>query len=444
MPTQEVVARPARAAMFLTLTVPSGSERAVRTVLAGASDLTKSVAFRSPDSDLLTVIGLGAEFWDRIIDKPRPRDLHVLPEIRGAKHTAVSTPGDVLVHVRATHIDICFEFAWLLSQQLGENAVVVDEVRGFRYYDDRDLLGFADGTANPIGDDARSAALVQPERDPEYAGSSYVIVQKYLHDMTAWHALSVEAQERVIGRYKLNDVEIPDAHKAMNSHVALNTITDENGVEHDILRDNLPFGEIGAKEFGTYFIGYAGNPNVTEQMLRNMFIGRPEGNYDRILDFSTAHTGNLFFVPTADFLDGLDDEPLPAAIANQTAPDGVPPVPQHAPDSEVLGPPPRWGEQDQTTPNRIIEHGLAGADRPASGTSDADRSGADAPVQTPQSVAAAGGESVSPASEASEGAARSTSPQVQDSGAGNSRAGDSAPEDSGPEDTDLGIGSLRP
>lgn len=426
MPTQQVIAPPARAAMFLTLTVPPGGERAVRQVLAGASDLTKSVAFRNPRTDLLVSIGLGAEFWDRITALPRPRDLHVLPEFRGAVHTAVSTPGDVLIHLRAPHMDMCFEFAWLLTSQLGAHATVVDEVHGFSYYDERDLLGFVDGTANPIGDDAAASALVQPERDETYAGSSYVVVQKYLHDMAAWHGLSVEAQERVIGRYKLNDVEIPDELKATDSHVALTTITDEQGVEHDILRDNLPFGEIGSQEFGTYFIGYAGNPLVTEQMLRNMFIGRPEGNHDRILDFSTPVTGTLFFVPTLDLLDGLDDLPLPAAAAASPDPGEVPAVPQHAEGARVLGPASRVGADDDTAPNAALGLGPDGSD--AADASDA-------------GSATGSGSGTSTAADADADADADSAPSPE---AAPDPAATAAPTDTPQTDTqDLGIGSLR-
>ncbi len=138
-----------------------------------------------------------------------------------------------------------------------------------------------------------------------------MIVQKYLHDLTAWNALPVEAQERVIGRTKLSDIELPDGVKPANSHVALNTITDPDGTERQIVRDNMPFGAAGRAEFGTYFIGYSRTPSITERMLRNMFVGDPPGNHDRVLDFSTPVTGTLFFVPTADFL----DDPPPLAVA---------------------------------------------------------------------------------------------------------------------------------
>ena len=112
----------------------------------------------------------------------------------------------------------------------------------------------------------------------------------------------------VIGRSKLEDIEMDDDAKPPNAHIALNVIEDEDGTELKIVRHNMPFGEIGKGEFGTYFIGYSRNATVTERMLSNMFIGDPPGNTDRILDFSTAVTGGKFFTPIVDFLD--DPPPL--------------------------------------------------------------------------------------------------------------------------------------
>jgi porphyrinogen peroxidase len=196
---------------------------------------------------------------------------------------------------------------------------VVDEVHGFKFFDERDLLGFVDGTENPVGAAAVAAAFIGAE-DPAFAGGSYVIIQKYVHDLTSWDALSVEEQERAIGRSKLEDIEMADDVKPSDSHVALNTIVDENGEQRQIVRVNMPFGRVGAGEFGTFYIAYARSPDVIEQMLRNMFIGNPPGNTDRILDFSTALTGTLFFVPPADF---LDDPPAPGgSLSESEAPAG--------------------------------------------------------------------------------------------------------------------------
>jgi putative iron-dependent peroxidase len=312
---QPVLAPLTAAAIFLVLTIDPGGEAAVRDLLGDWAGLQRAVGFRAPDPPLACVAGIGSLAWDRLFAGPRPAELHPFREIAGTVHRAVSTPGDLLFHVRHDRMDLCFEFVTQAMSRLGGAATVVDEVHGFRYFDERDLLGFVDGTENPAGRAAAEAALVGAE-DPGFAGGSYVIVQKYLHDMAAWNALTVEDQEKVIGRSKLSDIEMPDGVKPANSHVALNTIEDPDGSQRQILRANMPFGEVGRGEFGTYYAGYAATPSVTEQMLANMFTGNPPGNYDRILDFSTAVTGSLYFAPSADFLDDLPDPPgPPGAVA---------------------------------------------------------------------------------------------------------------------------------
>jgi porphyrinogen peroxidase len=296
-------------AMFLVLTASPGHEDDVRDLLADVSGLVRSVGFRSPGAGLTCVVGLGAALWDRLFGSPRPAGLHPFVQLNGPRHTAVATPGDLLFHIRAHRFDFCFDLAERLMDRLHGIAQVVDEVHGFKFFDQRDLLGFVDGTENPTGVAASVAALIGDE-DPGFAGGSYVIIQKYVHDLASWDALAVEDQERAIGRSKLEDIEMADDVKPANSHVALNTIIDDSGVQHQILRFNMPFGRVGAGEFGTYYIAYARTPDVIEQMLTNMFIGNPPGNTDRILDFSTPLTGILFFVPTAAFL----DDPPPAGV----------------------------------------------------------------------------------------------------------------------------------
>src|ERR1700735_594966 len=250
-------------------------------------------------------MGFGSEAWDRLFGSPRPAELHPFREFRGGPRHAVATPGDLLFHIRAKRMDLCFELATQLMARIGSAVSPVDEVHGFRYFDDRDLIGFVDGTANPRGEAAMRAVVIN-EEDAAFAGGSYVIVQKYLHDVAGWNSLSTEEQERIIGRTKLSDIELDDSIKPTSAHNALTTIV-EDGKEIKILRDNMPFGRAGSGEFGTYFIGYSRSPRTIEQMLENMFIGRPPGNYDRLLDFSRAVTGNLFFVPSATFLESAAD-----------------------------------------------------------------------------------------------------------------------------------------
>jgi putative iron-dependent peroxidase len=314
---QPVLAPLTRSAIFLVACIKPDPESyaAVRSLCMDLSGIFRAIDFRRIEGGLSCVAGFGSDAWDRLFGGPRPAELHPFREFRSGERHAVATPADLVFHIRAKGMDLCFEMVAQIMERIGGAVYAVDETHGFRYFDDRDLLGFVDGTENPRDGEALDAALIADE-DPAFAGGSYVIIQKYLHDVAKWNALSTEDQERVIGRKKLSDIELSDAVKPSCAHNALTSIVDENGQEQQILRDNMPFGRPGHGEYGTYFIGYSRTPRTTEQMLENMFIGRPPGNYDRILDFSRAVTGSLFFVPSATFLDSLADQEPPTPSAD--------------------------------------------------------------------------------------------------------------------------------
>ncbi|BAK82633.1 Dyp-type peroxidase [Komagataeibacter medellinensis] len=321
---QPVDTKITQAAIFLVLTLnhDEGTAGTVRDLLGDLSSLQRAVGFRIPDGQLSCITGIGSDAWDRLFGAPRPRELHPFAEINGV-HYAPSTPGDLLFHIRATRMDLCFELAANIVSRLEGVARVEDEVHGFKYFDERDLLGFVDGTENPSGQAARDATLIG-EEDAAFSGGSYVIVQKYLHDLKKWDAIPTEVQEHIIGRKKVSDIELSEAAKPSYAHNVLTNI-EENGQQLQILRDNMPFGKVGSGEFGTYFIGYACSPARIEQMLQNMFVGKPPGNYDRILDVSTAVGGTLFFIPTADFLDNAPGAGPVATPATRTDRPSSPP-----------------------------------------------------------------------------------------------------------------------
>src|ERR1700731_1184098 len=220
--SQPVVQDLTRAAIFLVVTINPGaaSRTAVRAFCGDLPALVRAVGFRDIEGNLSCVMGIGSDAWDRLFGRPRPAELHPFREIRAGSRHAIATSGDLMFHIRAKRMDLCFELATQIMTRLGGAVSPVDEVHGFRYFDERDLLGFVDGTENPTGSAALAAALIGDE-DPDFAGGSYVIVQKYLHDLAAWNTLAVEEQERVIGRTKLADIELPDEVKPTNSHVAL-------------------------------------------------------------------------------------------------------------------------------------------------------------------------------------------------------------------------------
>ena len=303
---QSIDAPMSAAAAFLVLIVKDdeASLSTARSVVAITDDLVKDVRIRANGGVFTCNVGISHRVWGPLTGKPAPKELAPFREVRGATHTAVATAGDLLYHIRAESTDVIIEFEKLLLEALGDAVTAIDDVAGFRYFNGRDLLEFVDGTANPDGLDLPAATIVG-EEDPAYVGGSYVVIQKYLHDLSAWRAQKVETQEAIIGRTKFDNVELPDAIEGQKSHKTLCTIEDAEG-EHDILRDNMPFAVPGRGEYGTYFIGYSRHLWVIEKMLERMFVGNPPPLHDRILDFSKAVAGVTFFAPARKFLSDLD------------------------------------------------------------------------------------------------------------------------------------------
>ena len=303
---QDVTKRQGENAIFIVYGLKDSPDTLgkVKDVCANFTALIRSMRNRFPDSQFSCTMGFGADAWKRLFpNENKPKELETFQEIKGDKYTAVSTPGDILFHIRGKQMGLCFEFASIIDQKLKGVVESLDETHGFRYRDGRAIIGFVDGTENPDVDESRYKFGLIGDEDPEFAGGSYVFVQKYIHDMIAWNALTVEEQEKVIGRHKYDDVELTDEEKPINAHNAVTNIGDD----FKIIRDNMPFANTSKGEYGTYFIGYASTFSTTRQMLVNMFIGNPKGNTDRLLDFSTPTTGTLFFVPSYNIIDKLGE-----------------------------------------------------------------------------------------------------------------------------------------
>lgn len=314
--SQTVILPQSKDAIFLTIALKEGAEKQALEVITGLQGLVNGVGFRWPAAQLSAVVGIGAELWDRMFDTPKPEGLHPFRELQGAKHHAPSTPGDLFFHIRADEYDVAFELARRINFQLEDAITEYDEVHAFQYQDFRDPLGFVDGTESPRGEAGIETALIS---EGEWIGGSYIVAQKYIHNLKEWNALPVEEQEKAIGRTKHSDVEFDEDVKPANSHVAVNTVKDEHGESLEIVRNNLSFGDALGNQ-GTYFMSYAKDVRITELMLRRMFIGEPEGNYDRILDFSEALTGVNFFAPPASFLENAAEHAKPGLAPAQDGP----------------------------------------------------------------------------------------------------------------------------
>lgn len=265
---QPVLAYPARTAIFLVLTVRPGGQHQVAQTLGDLGALTRAAG----TGGLTCVAGVGAELWDRLWPGPRPVGLEPLRSIAGPAHTAVATPGDLLFHLRADRLTACTELTNRLLDRLAGAVDVADRVTGLRQQDEPDLPQLPDGADNPTGIDAVSAVQVGAE-DPDHAGGSYVVLQRYRHDLAAWR--SQPAADR------FSAAPAPTAR---------------------IVRDALPFSLDGPDESGSCLVAYASSAGALDRMLRDRFVGDADGRTDPALDFSTAVTGGLFFVPTRDRL----------------------------------------------------------------------------------------------------------------------------------------------
>lgn len=339
---QTILTRKTKAALFVVMTINDGGEDVVRDTFGILGSRINSVSSRAPEQALTGIVSIGSDAWDRLFTGARPKSLRPFVEYRGEVHTAPATPADLLFHIKADTMDLCYELGRLLIASLGDAVTVVDEVHGFRYFDLRDLTGFVDGSENPVGQAAIDAITVGDE-DPAFAGGSYVAIQRYVTDFGAWNGISVEDQEAAIGRTKLENIEMADDVKPTNSHIALNVIEDADGEEIEIVRDNMPYGDVsGNGDSGTFYIAYSAGPDVTEEMLRNMFIGDPPGNYDRLLDFTTAVTGAQFYTPTKDFFDDLPPRPAAPAADDESDSDAspTPETAATAPTSDSTAPTP--------------------------------------------------------------------------------------------------------
>lgn len=303
---QDVVGKAGNNAIFIVyrlLDSPQTLDR-VKDVCANLSALIRSMQNRFPQDQFSAVVGFGAQAWGKYFSGfGTPKELAPFEPIVGEKYTAVSTPGDMFFHIRAAEMGYCYEFASIIDEKLNGTVESIDETHGFRYMDGKAIIGFVDGTENPSVDESPYDFGVIAEEDQTFAGGSYIFVQKYIHNMRAWNALSTEQQEKVIGRRKYNDVELSDEEKPINAHNAVTNIGDDKKV----IRGNMPFANSSKGEYGTYFIAYASTFSTTRKMLENMFVGSPVGNTDRLLDFSTALTGTLFFAPSYDLLAELGE-----------------------------------------------------------------------------------------------------------------------------------------
>ena len=264
--------------------------------LTTAQSAASEVASLDPAAGLKLTVGLGAAFWDRLGRGARPRELRPLRSFGAGDKATTATAGDVFLHVASTRRDLNFELTRRLMDGLSGAVELQEEVAGFRYLDTRDLTGFIDGTENPQGDERAEVALIG-EQDPDFAGGSYVLAMRFVHDLPAWNRLEVSEQEGAVGRTKPDSVELGD--KPATAHIS-RVVIEEDGEELEIVRHSYPYGT--TSEHGLYFVAYTAELSRVEKMLVRMYGEDPDGLSDRLMDFTRPVSGGAFFVPSMELL----------------------------------------------------------------------------------------------------------------------------------------------
>lgn len=263
--------------------------------------ILRSLRIRGAEDGLKASFGFSSEAWDYLFpDSPKPKELQKFNGVKNDKYNMPATGGDLFFHIRASNEAIVYEAQKQFMQFLRPITTVLDETKGFRYFEGRAIIGFIDGTEAPSQQEADQYAIIGDE-DPEFENGSYAFAQKWIHDMNFWDSLKTEDQEKAIGRKKFDDLELDDKDKFKNAH-NLAAHVEINGEEQKIVRMNVPFSDPAAGVTGTYFIGYARHFYVTKMMLDQMV---KMGDY--LLKFSKIVSGQLFFIPSTTVLDEIAD-----------------------------------------------------------------------------------------------------------------------------------------
>ena len=297
---QDVFKDAGESVIFVMLSLKREDIEKEREIIADMADrmeaIQRSMNIRVAPETVKLSFGFSNRAWEYLFPTAKkPKELEDFQGVNGEHHTAPATPADLFLHVRAGQAATSYLVVDQIMSFLRPVVDVVDETHGFHYLEGRAIIDFIDGTENSVGEEAKEWAIIGAE-DPEFINGSYAFAQKYIHDLDAWRALPTEVQEKYVGRRKYSDLELSDEEKDPRAH---NIISQDNrdGEEHKIVRMNVVFANPGEGVRGTYFIGYARHWNVTRQMVTNMFT-----QDDRLLEYSTAEKGQLFFIPSKEIL----------------------------------------------------------------------------------------------------------------------------------------------
>ncbi|MBI1452668.1 MULTISPECIES: Dyp-type peroxidase [Acinetobacter] len=253
-----------------------------------------------PQSEIKTAVAFGPELWAQLYTQT-PVGFTQLDPIAGSFNMP-SSPADVFIHIAAQRTDICFALSQAFFDGIQDKVEVLDERVCFRNFDGRDLTGFIDGTENPQFPDDRAETALLSEDKGIFADGSFIFAQRYAHNLEKWKKLKVDAQEHVIGRTKLESIELDENEQPENSHVSRTVVEDGEGEELAILRHSLPYGD-GRGDQGLFFVAYTNDLSIIDSMLVRMFGTSGDGIHDRLLHFVTPMDGAYYFAPSEELLE---------------------------------------------------------------------------------------------------------------------------------------------
>lgn len=291
-------------ALFVTFNLVRDHVAQAKQALAASTDIIHTITQQFPDAELCASIGLNHTVWPLFDNTKKPLGLMPFPHFTNQDIDVNETAGELVFHIRSMRRDTSYQLANALYQAFGQSLELVEEVSCFKYLDNRDLTGFVDGTENPEGEKRKQVALVG-EEDADFAGGSYLNLMRFVHDLEKWEHQDLKSQEDIYGRTKYTNEEYTAAQKSPHAHTKRTSLKDSNGQSLEILRHSMPFATL--KEKGLMFASYSKTPSIFNRMLESMVKGDEQGRYDHLMKFTTAHTGNAFFIPPTYWLTSLLD-----------------------------------------------------------------------------------------------------------------------------------------
>ena len=296
-PQKGVCAEPNLHAQYLLLNVVDDDAETVRGKLARVLDIFDYYENEHYEAMLTGMVAIGANFWTEVYPGFIPTELAPFPDMQCEDRTAPATPCDLFIQIRADRLDICHAVGMEVMELLRLHVELVEQVRGFRYLDGRDLNGYIYAPDNPRGRQRRKVGLINDEQN-EFVAGSYVHVQRYRHDLRRWESLSTRQQEQVMGLTREHNLVSQEQNPM--SHCIRACVKSADDDLPGLIKQGMPYGDLSTQ--GLFFVSCGASAQPFKAMLHSQVFGTGDGDYDRWLDYTSAENGAAFFAPSVTFI----------------------------------------------------------------------------------------------------------------------------------------------